>query len=103
MGENYFSVREKITSVPIGRVRMTHPETVPRMVVRMMPAVYQSRLLPKDLPLETLQEVARRECISRKLSTCLIIGPREAYYYDPPDGRMTVSTKPPRAGVRISK
>jgi len=37
--------------------------------------------MPKDWPLERLQEIARTECLRQRTDTCLVVSDHDAYYF----------------------
>ena len=73
----------------------------PTLVVRMIPGVYNYENVPEKLrENEELIEYATHRSAASGFSTCMVFGPRDAWYCHP-DGTHSHSEEPPSGGVTL--
>jgi len=64
------------------------------------PAFYHYILLPQDKSARYLQDIAATQAWRNDLRACLVLAPRECYYYAT-DGTPTRHEAPPRGGIAV--
>jgi hypothetical protein len=69
-------------------------DAFPYLATRLVPAGYHYNLLPEDLPVEDLLDIARRQARANRLPLALVLAPDEAWHLDDAVG-------PPRRGPVI--
>jgi len=73
----------------------------PTLLVRLLTGVYRYESAPEDLADEKrLIEYGQHRCESSGFSTCMVLGPEDAWYCDP-GGSPTHTGKPPTKGVML--
>ena len=81
--------------------RDPHANGYPTLFLRLLTGVYRYEDVPKNLTDEKeLIEFGEHRCASSGFSTCMVLGPRDAWYCDP-GGSPTHTEKPPSKGVML--
>jgi hypothetical protein len=76
-----------------------HPEVYPYLVTRLVPTMYHIIVLPKKKQ-DELIEIARTQISFNRLESCLVLGPREAFYLYP-DGSEMRNLVVPVGGILV--
>jgi len=93
--------RIPVTQAEVARLNLRLFEGFPYLVTRVVPTLYHVILLPAELPLEELKEIAQWQVLANQLETCLVLGIDHGIFLFP-GGKVYDGHAIPRGGLLTS-
>ncbi len=81
-------------------VREIRFDGFPYILTKIVGAMYHVALLPKDLSVSEMTELAHLQVLANRLPTCLVLSEKQCLYFSPENGKQS-QAEPPWGGIWI--